>query len=225
MPEVEEPFAVRMKPGKTRLVLASTSPRRRELLSRWQVPFEIIASGVPEDPVALTPAALSLRHALDKACVVAAHHAGRRVTVVGADTTIDLDGRSLGKPEDDDHAREMLLELRGRTHAVITSLAVLDCRRERRETASVSTIVAMRDFSEKELQAYVASGEPHGKAGSYAIQGLGSSLILRIEGCFNNVVGLPLCELAGMLERTGFECALPRNPCTTNTGSDCPRMR
>lgn len=207
------------------LILASASPRRRELLQRLGLPFEIRASGVSEDFDPGMPAedvALSL--ARDKAWAVA-----RQLdegVVIGSDTTVVIEGTILGKPADAEDARRMLRLLRGRHHEVITAVAVVEARSRRLGAGSVTSRVTMTDFGEDDLDRYAASGEPFDKAGGYAIQGLGGRFVTAVEGCYNNVVGLPLCEVARLLRDFGIEPPGPGPVCTGPSEHQCcPRCR
>ena len=142
--------------------------------------------------------------ALDKARAVAREWMGGPAVVLGADTEVVLDGRYLGKPRDAADAARMLRALSGRTHEVVTGLALVDAPSGREETLAVTTRVTMLDASDDEIAAYVATGEPLDKAGAYAVQGLGARLVARVDGCFTNVVGLPVETTRRLLERWGF---------------------
>ncbi len=142
--------------------------------------------------------------ALDKARAVAREWTGGPAVVLGADTEVVLDGRYLGKPRDAADAARMLHELSGRTHEVVTGLALVDAPSGREETLAVTTRVTMIDAGAEEIAAYVATGEPLDKAGAYAVQGLGARLVARVDGCFTNVVGLPVETTRRLLERWGF---------------------
>jgi len=147
------------------------------------------------------------RLALDKARAVA-----RRLTdgiVLGADTIVALDGEPLGKPSGPEEARAMLSRLRGREHEVITGVAVVDARTGRAERTAVTSRVRMADYGEREIEAYVAGGEPLDKAGAYAIQGAGGALVAGYEGSYSNVVGLPLAETARLLAAFGVAVSAP----------------
>jgi septum formation protein len=190
-----------------RLILASASPRRRELLGRLGVTFEVMASGIEEvldgPPVPETVARL----ALEKARAVAGR-VGRGI-VLGADTVVVIDGVALGKPLDPADARAMLRRLRGRVHDVITGVAVVDAQVGRALTAGVVTRVEMADASDDAIDAYVAGGEPLDKAGAYAIQGEGATLVAEFAGSYSNVVGLPLGATAWLLREFGVEVSDP----------------
>jgi len=131
-------------------------------------------------------------------------HSMRDGIVVGADTTVELGGEILGKPRDPAHAREMLAKLSGRTHHVLTGIFLLRLSGNTTRTAVEKSAVTFAQLSEEEIAAYVASGEPLGKAGAYAIQGLAGRYIPRIEGCYFNIVGLPLARLYAFLRELGW---------------------
>ncbi|GAB6877249.1 Maf family protein [Thermaerobacter litoralis] len=184
------------------LVLASSSPRRVQLLAMLGLPFVQDPSRAEEPlpeapPGRIDPEDWALRQALRKARDVARRHPG--ALVIGADTVVELDGRLLGKPRDADEARAMLAMLAGREHRVASGVAVVDGRSGRAATGSRLTRVWIRPLTPAEIDAYVATGEPMDKAGAYAIQGIGATLVPRIEGCYFNVVGLPLALLADLL--------------------------
>jgi len=163
--------------------------------------FTVLPSEVDETlgPGPLTEAVARL--AFEKARAVAAR-VGAGV-VLGADTVVTIDGDALGKPAGPDEARAMLRRLRGREHEVITGVAVVDAGSGRAERTAVTSRVRMADYGEREIEAYVASGEPLDKAGAYAIQGAGGVLVAGFEGSYSNVVGLPLEETARLLAAFG----------------------
>jgi septum formation protein len=178
------------------LLLASTSPQRRAILEQLHIPFDVAApSYVEHDPPDADPAELVRRHALGKAKSVAAG-AGDR-PVLGVDTTVALDGRIYSKPADAGDAERMLEELSGRTHAVVSGLALVTPGWDHVEDAA--TLVTFRALTPRDLAAYVASGEWKGRAGGYAIQGRGAALVERVEGDYLNVVGLPAAALVRLL--------------------------
>jgi septum formation protein len=205
------------------LILASTSPRRRELLGRLGLPFAVAASGVDEDvPLGLAPAAMVVELAEQKALAVAA---GRPAgLVIGADTTVVLDGAVLGKPTDPVDATRMLRLLRDRVHRVYTGVALVDAASGRIERGLVASDVRMRAYADEEIAAYVATGEPMDKAGGYGIQGRAGALVAAVEGCFDNVVGLPLCELVALLHRFDVTPVVGGPLCRLPTGEPCPRL-
>jgi len=179
-----------------RLKLASTSPQRRAILEQLAIPFDAIAPVyVEDDPPDADPEELVRRHAEGKARSV---HTGGQVTL-GVDTTVVLDGRIYGKASDATHATRMLEELSGRTHTVVSGLCLLGAGDD--VIAHERTDVTFRLLTPETLSAYVASGEWEGRAGAYAIQGLGGRLVERIEGDYLNVVGLPASLLVSILER------------------------
>jgi septum formation protein len=177
------------------LVLASTSPQRRTILGQLRIPFEVVAPMYEEhDPPDADPVALVRAHARGKARSV--RHEGR--WTLGVDTTVHLEGRTYGKAADEDAARAMLGELAGRTHAVVSGLCLLGPGIERVEEST--TLVTFRSLDPVEIERYLASGEWEGRAGAYAVQGLGARLVERIDGDYLNVVGLPAALLLGLLE-------------------------
>jgi septum formation protein len=178
------------------LLLASTSPQRRAILHQLGIPFDVVAPRYLEhDPPDADPARLVREHALGKASSVAAEADNR--PVLGVDTTVVLDGRIYAKPADAGHAERMLEELSGRTHAVVSGLALVTPGWEYVEDEA--TLVTFRALTPRDLATYVASGEWHGRAGGYAIQGLGAALVERVEGDYLNVVGLPASLLVRLL--------------------------
>jgi septum formation protein len=181
-----------------RLVLASGSPRRRELLGWFGHPFDVVAPEVDETPRAdETPIDHVSRLALDKVRAVAGE------IVVAADTTVDVDGDILGKPVDAAHAKVMLTRLSGRGHRVHTAVAV------RRGSAIVHDVVTTEvrfvPLDDAAIAWYTSTGEPMGKAGAYAIQGAGGALVAEVRGSVSNVVGLPLAELVVLARRLDVE--------------------
>jgi septum formation protein len=183
-------------PPPSALVLASTSPQRRAILEQLRLPFEVVAPRYEEaDPPGLDPAQLVKAHAHGKAGSVAGT-AGDS-PVLGVDTAVLLEGRVFGKPEGAGQAEEMLEALSGRTHEVISGLCLLTHAWEELETET--TRVTFRALTPRDIATYVAAGEWEGRAGAYAIQGLGASLVERIEGDYLNVVGLPAALLIRLL--------------------------
>ena len=184
-----------------RLVLASASPRRCELLAHLGIPFTVVPGGFDEEGVStdgLTPGEWTIILAKGKAQDTAARLSAPAV-VVGADTTVVLDAAFLNKPADEADARRMLRQLSGRTHQVFTGVCVLDTRTGVSTTASHMTGVTFQPLTDAQIAAYVATHEPMDKAGAYGIQGQGQSLISHINGDFYNVMGLPLELLRGLL--------------------------
>lgn len=182
------------------LVLASASPRRREILGRLGLPFSVRPVAVDESVLPGEDAEQAAwRLALAKAVAVA----GRGV-VVAADTLVVDQGEALGKPEGAEEAFAMLRRLRAREHEVITGLAILDPDGRRGYISTTRTRVWMRPYADEEIAAYVAAGEPFDKAGAYAIQSTAFRPVARCEGCYLNVVGLPLCEVVKGLREIDY---------------------
>ena len=190
----------------TMLYLASGSPRRRELLEQIGVPFTTLPTVIDETPLPNEPAIDYVRRlACAKAQVgLASLAAPGAAVVLGADTSVVLDGRILGKPQDRADALAMLAALSGQAHEVLTAVALANS--QRCEVRVVSSQVSFRPLSATEIEAYWASGEPQDKAGSYAIQGLGAVFVADLHGSFSAVVGLPLCETAALLADFGIPC-------------------
>ena len=188
------------------LYLASGSPRRRELLGQIGVPFSTLPTVIDETPLLNEPAVDYVRLlACAKAQVGLASLVEPGAAVVrGADTSVVLGGRILGKPESRAEALSMLAALSGQTHEVLTAVALANS--QRCEVRVVSSQVSFRTLSTAEIEAYWASGEPQDKAGSYAIQGLGAVFVADLHGSFSAVVGLPLCETAALLADFGIPC-------------------
>jgi septum formation protein len=180
------------------LILASSSPRRKELLTLLGLPFEIISPAINEEVLGQeSPANHVRRLALEKAESVASHYPDS--LVIGSDTVIELDGQILGKPANLEEAHHMLTSLRGRCHLVHTGLALVTKAIELRETDVETVKVWVKVFSDAALQAYLRTQDSLGKAGAYSIQGEGAHLIEKIEGDYPTVVGLPLRRLAKFL--------------------------
>jgi len=178
-------------------VLASRSPRRSELLAAAGIPFEVLAADVDETPhAAEDPAAYVERLAIAKARAVLALCPGARV--LGADTTVTIDGEILGKPVDEADARRMLRLLSGRAHDVHTGVALVSASGVR--SAVDATRVWLDVMTDEDISWYVATGEPVDRAGAYAIQGLASRFVTRIEGSYSNVVGLPVALVSSILK-------------------------
>jgi septum formation protein len=200
------------------LILASSSPRRRELLSLLGLPFEVRPAGIDETPhPGEPPAEYVQRIAREKAEAIAGG-AGSPLPaaetpprdpllVIAADTEVVIDGKILGKPGAAAEAAAMLRRLRGRTHEVLSAVIVLDPGTGRRQEALCRSEVPMRDYSEAEIDAYVASGDPLDKAGAYGIQHAGFHPVEGFRGCYASVMGLPLCHLIRALDRVGVSPA------------------
>ena len=196
-------------PSSSELILASASPRRAALMGQIDLSFRIVPSRISEDDdVPSDPEqhvrVLSRRKAEDVA------HRGGAGLILGADTVVVIDGTVLGKPKDPEDAISMLSRLSGRTHRVLTGLTLVRVPMSEKEGGAalsdvVATSVRMRVLSRAEIEWYVSTGEPMDKAGAYGIQGKGAVLVECIEGCFYNVVGLPLSRLIAMLRRMGYD--------------------
>lgn len=192
------------------LVLASASPRRQELLRNAGIPFTVSPANIPEVPLSgESPRACAERLAREKADAVLVRHPGK--FVLGADTIVVVDDEILGKPRDEADAVRMLRLLSGRTHQVITGVCLVGKLRTEnqkleigfQDTRSETTLVTMTTLSDEDIRSYIASGEPMDKAGAYAIQGMASRWIPRIEGDYFNVVGLPVALVRRMLREHG----------------------
>lgn len=187
-----------------RIILASASPRRKELLKQLIGDNFLIYPSSYEEPSqpGLSPEKLLIRHSIEKARDVAKHFDSG--VVISADTSVLYNGEILGKPHLPEKAEEMLHKLNGKKVQVITGLTVLDLDREREISESESTDVWISKLSKEKISAYVGTGEPLDKAGAFAAQGKGAVLVERIEGDFFNAVGLPLFRLGKILERFGI---------------------
>jgi septum formation protein len=188
------------------LILASNSPRRRELLARLGLPFEVVPADLSESEEAgrqADPAQTAEALALAKAEAVASAHPDS--LVLGADTIVCLEERLFGKPADAAEACQMLEALSGRTHQVVTGVALVCASRGFRATAHETTSVTFRRLSSGEIASYASGGEPYDKAGAYAVQGKASLFVEQVEGDYDNVVGLPLKTVARLLEAAGME--------------------
>ena len=188
-----------------KLILASASPRRAEILRGAGLQFTVLSSAVDETPMpSEVPQDLVRRLALAKAELVAARALGPAI-VIAADTAVVLEGAILGKPRTSEDARQMLAKLSGRTHSVMTGVALIRLPDAERREFIETTQVHFASVSNEEIVKYLASGEPFDKAGAYAIQGLGGRFVPRIDGCYFNVVGLPLARLYHELSLLGWQ--------------------
>ena len=203
------------------LILASNSPRRRELLSLTELKFRVLPADVDETPLTGESASDYVRRlAASKAQTVGAQ-AGPDAFVLAADTTVVDGNQILGKPVDNEDAGQMLRQLRGRPHQVYTAIAFL--RGDELLVDCCGTDVPMRDYSETEMQVYIESGDPLDKAGAYAIQHAGFHPVNGLTGCYANVVGLPLCHLVRSLRKYDFDLiADVPQACQATLGYDCP---
>jgi septum formation protein len=201
--------------GSAQVVLASASPRRRHLLGLLGISFTVVVANVDETPRAdETPDDLASRLAVSKARAIARSHP--EAIVLAADTVVALGERLLGKPQDANDATRMLAALRGRAHRVLTGVAVAHGDSIVWQGVT-TTLVWMRDYSDDEIARYIATGRPLDKAGAYAIQDPEFRPVARIEGCYPNVVGLPLCEVQRALAAAG----LPSPEAPSSPGSPC----
>lgn len=187
----------------SKLILASASPRRHQLLQALGVPFTAIPAAIDEGQAPdEDPLAYVKRMAHTKARQMAQHYP--EAFVLGADTIVIVDTAILGKPRDAAHARQMLRRLSSRDHLVVTALALLQHTTERTQCDTACTRVYFRSLTPEDIDTYLATDEPFDKAGAYAIQGGGGAFVATIEGCYTNVVGLPVKRTAALLRAAGF---------------------
>ena len=185
---------------KKKIILASASPRRRELLKHLGLTFEVIPSKIEEDVKdGEEPCEHVLRLARLKAQEIARDQDS--AVIIGADTIVVLGGEILGKPKDEEEAFAMLSQMSGRVHRVFTGFCVLDASDGSEYSEAVESKVRFKHLTPEEIRGYIKTGEPMDKAGAYAVQGRGSYMIKEIQGSYTNVVGLPLCELFEVLSR------------------------
>ena len=206
----------------TRLVLASSSPRRRELIAALDLPVEVRSSGLHEGPPrnGERPDEHVVRLSREKARDVAGSAGG--AAVLAADTSVVVDGAVLGKPADEHEATRMLTTLRGREHDVITGVTVLHGASGRAVSSSRSTRVTLRKYSDREIEEYVLSGEPMDKAGAYAVQDLDFRPASRLDGCYLNAMGLPLCDVLTLLHTLGIPTRVRTDWRPPEQCVDCP---
>lgn len=187
-----------------KIILASGSPRRKELLEKIGLQFEVAASDIEEDLAnGLPPRKLAEKLSLEKAVAAAKKYPD--AVIIAADTIGVFDGKIIGKPHTPAEAVEMLSMLSGKSHLVVTGYTILDTGTQKSVTKSVETKVDFRSLTGAEIEAYVATGEPLDKAGAYAIQGLGALIVEKIEGDYYNVIGLPLSSLMESLKDFGLK--------------------
>jgi len=210
-----------------KIILGSASPRRRELLCEIITEFTVVTADIDETPLAgEAPLDYTLRLAHGKAIKVAAKLAARALKpepdnnkndgpfiIIGADTTVELDGKIFGKPKSRTEAEEMLTRLSNNTHSVVTAFAVLDTSTDKCLIRAVRSLVTMRKLSKDEISEYVATGECDDKAGAYAIQGGAAKFIETIQGSYTNIVGLPVEEVRDALTEI---CPKATPPLTSN---------
>jgi len=184
------------------LILASKSPRRRYLLEKAGLSFSVIPSDIDETTVPLSPPEVYVRVLSEaKAESIAKRYPEK--WVIGADTIVLKDGAVLGKPGSIDEARSMLKQLSGQTHEVFTGYSIVCKAKNRKFSETVQTEVFFKNLTHEEIEWYIHTKEPFDKAGAYAIQGLGTFLVKRINGSYTNVVGLPVCEVIEFLIKEG----------------------
>lgn len=185
------------------LILASASPRRRELLQQAGVTFTVVSSNTPEIIQAgETAEGYAQRVASEKAVDVARRHPG--AWVLGADTIVEIKGEILGKPQDETEGRRMLRLLSSRTHRVMTAFTLVGGEGQVCASQVITSEVTFKPLSDTQIDEYLATGEPFDKAGAYAVQGLGAALVERVEGSYANVVGLPVDEVLAALRAAGL---------------------
>jgi septum formation protein len=196
-----------------KLILASASARRAEILRDAGIPFETLSTDVDESPRAgesVEAMVLRLAEAKAGAAVASLRSPNEKAIVIGADTVVDLDGEVLGKPGSARIAAEMLRKLSGRTHRVVTGLAVIRVPDGQTRLELETTQVRFSTLTPEEIDQYAATDEPLDKAGAYAIQGIAGRYVERIEGCYFNVVGLPLARLYRLLKNFGWQPDAPQ---------------
>ena len=185
-----------------RLILASKSPRRNELLEQAGLTFSVIPSDFDESTVALSdPDSYVITLAESKALDISEKHPAG--WVIGADTIVLIDRKILGKPASKEKARDMLQRLSGKTHQVLTGYCICCKKKNRFFSETIKTDVRFKKLSDAEIEWYIQTGEPFDKAGAYAIQGIGTFLVKSINGSYTNVVGLPVCEVIEFLIKEG----------------------
>ena len=185
-----------------KIILASNSPRRKELFSLFGLPFDVVPADIDETrSPGEKPRDYVKRLACEKAQKITVSHQG---LVVAADTIVVDGDELLGKPEDEVHARRMLKQLRGREHQVYTGIALIDTGTQESYSDVCRTDVLMRDYSDDEIETYIKTGDPMDKAGAYAIQHSGFNPVKNLSDCYANVMGLPICHLVDGLRYFGF---------------------
>ncbi len=212
------------KPPSPRLTLASASPRRRELMDILGLEFTVTPADMLEEPIpGESPVDMVRRLSLEKAQAVAANMESG--LVVGADSTVVFEGQAVGKPVDDDDARRMLRQLSGTTHHVSTGITVIDAASGKTLSDAMTSQITLRELSEQEIEASIASGVPRDKAGAYAVQDTELRPASDWEGCYNNIVGLPVCRLVEMLQELGYQMPMGwKVPDEIACGDDCPTI-
>jgi len=185
-----------------KIILASASPRRHELLKEMGVPYEVLVTDT--DETAIGKPVERVRILAERKARAAAAQLSEGI-VIGADTLVALDDRSLGKPEDEEDAKFMIMSLSGRTHQVYTGVCLYDVAEKKVLVGADCSDVTFKRLTREMVKDYMASGEWEGKAGSYAIQGLGANLVEKYEGSLSNIIGLPVEMLGDMLEKMGWK--------------------
>jgi septum formation protein len=184
-------------------ILASSSPRRQELLKKIGLDFKVIPSDIDEKPIeGESPLDHAIRLSREKTLAVSLENPG--AWVLGADTIVVIDEEILGKPRTPEEAKAMLLRLSGRRHKVITGFSIAKGRAESIVSGSVESFVVFRKVAEDEANWYVKSREPYDKSGGYAVQGKSALFIREVHGSYTNVIGLPVCEVVEALKDAGF---------------------
>jgi septum formation protein len=191
------------KPAKP-IILASASPRRKELLANIGLDFQVIPSTIEENPGEVFSYEKIEQVAREKAMDVAGK-VDYPAIIIGSDTVVTIDDKILGKPADEDDAFNMLRLLSGRTHRVVSAIAVHDSETGESRTASVTSEVEFKKLTNREIRAYINTGDPFDKAGAYAIQGKAGTFVRAIKGCYSNIVGISVFKLAEMLREFGIE--------------------
>jgi septum formation protein len=193
---------VSMRNSRT-IILASASPRRKEILEKTGLQFAVDESSYDEETgTSLKPRELARYLSLEKAREVARRHGN--ALIIAADTIVVSGGRLFGKPRSEEEARDMLKALSGKSHSVITGFTIIDTKEKKEFSKTVESKVFFKKLSADEIEAYIRSGEPFDKAGAYGIQGLGAVIVKKIEGDFFNVMGLPLNALSESLKKFGI---------------------
>ncbi len=213
-----------IEPASPSLTLASASPRRRELMGILGLEFTISPSDLSEEPISgESPIEMVRRLSTEKAQAVAADMESG--LVIGADSTVVFEGQPVGKPVDDDDARRMLRQLSGTTHHVSTGITVVDAASGKTLSDVLTSQITLREISEQEIEASIASGVPKDKAGAYAVQDTELRPASNWEGCYNNIVGLPICRLLEMLQELGYQLSEGWTvPSEVACGEDCPTI-
>jgi len=186
-----------------KIVLASASPRRKELLSSMGLEFEVIPSEVEENIEDMEFSREIVEKLAEEKALEVAHRLNFPAVVIGADTVVVVGKKILGKPKNEEDACKMLSMLSGKVHQVVSGIAVVDLQDAKTFKSSVVSDVQFKKLSQEEISAYIATNEPFGKAGAYAIQGKAGIFAEKINGCYSNIVGISVFELAKLLEKVG----------------------